>query len=79
METKELKIATSMQANIIEESNAIIKYNSAIAEILESDLEQFEKEEIIEELEEIIGDELNHIEKLTDLYTMLTDIKPKEE
>lgn len=80
MEEKEIKVdkmcvATDIQYNITAEADAIEKYNHLLQMVEDSDLPKNKKEVIRSNVYEIIGDELNHQERLQSLYTLITGIK----
>lgn len=75
-----LEISKEIQANIREKAGAIEKYTELIIYIKnnqEISLEQ--KQYLIKQIEEIIADELDHIDILKDLYSETTNIEPKGE
>lgn len=57
------------------EAQAIYDYTEFIKAVVESSLTDDEKEYIVGVITEIIGDELNHQQKLHELFTTLTEIK----
>ena len=73
-----LDVANEMQINIVAEADAIHKYDNALKVIDESELDQETKIETINKISEIISDELNHIEKLKEIYVSLTGIEPNK-
>lgn len=79
MENDILQVANEMQINIQAEGDAIEKYGIALRVVNDSNLDQNSKDEIYEEIIEIIGDEMNHIDKLKKLYTLLTGIEPNKD
>lgn len=84
MEEKEIKVdkmcvATDIQYNITAEADAIEKYNRLLQMVKDSDLPKNQKEVIQSNVYEIIGDELNHQERLQSLYTLVTGIKPDKD
>ena len=72
-------IADMLQFNDKEEANAIINYNALIEAVKKSDLSVSKKETIVSEIYEIIGDELNHQERLKMLYSLVTSIKENKD
>lgn len=81
---EELKITSTDIANLIEdndkdEADAIKSYNYLLEKTRESDLSKKKKEAIESEIYEIIGDELNHQERLKMLYSLVTNIKENKD
>ena len=74
-----MEIADLVEFNDKEEANAIINYNELLTAVKNSDLTKSQKERFESEIYEIIGDELNHQERLKMLYSLITDIKESEE
>ena len=74
-----MEIADLVEFNDKEEANAIINYNELLTAVKNSDLTKSQKEKFESEIYEIIGDELNHQERLKMLYSLITDIKESEE
>lgn len=74
-----LEIAKLAQFNDKSEAQAILDYTEMIRAILNSDLEQSDKEYLISIIEELIADELNHQQRLSEIYTFLTSIEPKKD
>ena len=74
-----MEIADLVEFNDKEEANAIINYNELLTEVKNSDLTKSQKERFESEIYEIIGDELNHQERLKMLYSLITDIKESKE
>lgn len=72
-------IANLIEFNDKEEANAIINYNELIEAVKHSDLSKSQKEKIESEIYEIIGDELNHQERLKMLYSLITGIKENKD
>lgn len=77
---KEIKVdkmcvATDIQRNIVAEADAIEKYNYLLQIVKDSELSKSQKEIIESNIYEIIGDELNHQDRLRNLYTLVTGIK----
>lgn len=84
MEEKQVKVdkmcvATDIQYNVTAEADAIEKYNRLLELVKNSDLPKNQKEVIQNNVYEIIGDELNHQERLQQLYTLVTGIKPDKD
>jgi indole-3-glycerol phosphate synthase len=86
MEEKEIElkrnkmdIANLIEFNDKEEANAIINYNELLVAIRNSDLTKSKKEILESEIYEIIGDELNHQERLKMLYSLVTGIKEQKD
>ena len=74
-----MEIANLVEFNDKEEANAIINYNELLTAVKNSDLTKSQKERFESEIYEIIGDELNHQERLKMLYSLITGIKDSEE
>ena len=74
-----MEIADLVEFNDKEEANAIINYNELLTEVKNSDLTKSQKERFESEIYEIIGDELNHQERLKMLYSLITGIKENKE
>ena len=74
-----MEIADLVEFNDKEEANAIINYNELLTEVKNSDLTKSQKERFESEIYEIIGDELNHQERLKMLYSLITDIKENKD
>ena len=74
-----MEIADLVEFNDKEEANAIINYNELLTAVKNSDLTKSQKEKFESEIYEIIGDELNHQERLKMLYSLITDIKENKE
>ena len=79
--TKKTKkeIANLVEFNDKEEANAIINYNELLTAVKNSDLTKSQRERFESEIYEIIGDELNHQERLKMLYSLITDIKENKD
>ena len=81
---KEMKWSATDIANLIEENdkdeaNAIMSYNHLLDATRNSDLPKAKKEAIESEIYEIIGDELNHQDRLKTLYSVVTKIKENKD
>ena len=74
-----MEIANLVEFNDKEEANAIINDNELLTEVKNSDLTKSQKERFESEIYEIIGDELNHQERLKMLYSLITGIKESKE
>ena len=74
-----MDIANLIQFNDKEEANAIINYNDLLTAAKNSDLSKAQMERLETEIYEIIGDELNHQERLKMLYSLITSIKEQED
>lgn len=74
-----MDIANLLEFNDKEEANAIINYNELLNAVNDSDLSATKKEIIQSEIYEIIGDELNHQDRLKMLYSMVTEIKENKD
>lgn len=79
LKENKMGIADLIQFNIKEEANAITNYNNLLETLKNSDLSKAKKEVIESEIYEIIGDELNHEDRLKMLYSMITGIKENKE
>lgn len=73
-----LEVANQMQINIEAEADAIHKYDDAIKIVLATQLDEETKTIVINNITEIIADELNHMQKLKETYTLLTGIEQNE-
>lgn len=76
MENDILEIAKWLQKNNADEAKAVSDYSDFLSKVYTSTLEKSDKDEIFEVIEEIIADELNHMERLKALYVKLTEIQP---
>lgn len=74
-----MEIANLVEFNDKEEANAIINYNELLTAVKNSDLTKSQKEKFESEIYEIIGDELNHQERLKMLYSLITGIKENKD
>lgn len=74
-----MEIANLVEFNDKEEANAIINYNNLLTAVKDSDLSKSQKEKFESEIYEIIGDELNHQERLKMLYSLVTSIKENKD
>ena len=74
-----MEIADLVEFNDKEEANAIINYNELLTAVKNSDLTKSQRDRFESEIYEIIGDELNHQERLKMLYSLITGIKESEE
>lgn len=74
-----MDIANLIEFNDKEEANAIINYNDLLTAAKNSDLSKAQMERLEAEIYEIIGDELNHQERLKMLYSLITSIKEQED
>ena len=79
LKENKMGIADLIQFNIKEEANAITNYNNLLEALKNSDLSKAKKEVFESEIYEIIGDELNHEDRLKMLYSMTTGIKENKE
>lgn len=75
----EKDVADEIEFNDKEEADAIINYNRLLEITRESDIDKSKKDRIESEIYEIIGDELNHQERLKMLYSLVTGIKENKE
>lgn len=74
-----MEIANLIEFNDKEEANAIINYNELLEATKNSDLTKSQKDKIESEIYEIIGDELNHQERLKMLYSLITGIRENKD
>lgn len=74
-----MEIANLVEFNDKEEANAIINYNELLTAVKNSELSKPQKEIFESEIYEIIGDELNHQERLKMLYSLITGIKENKD
>lgn len=74
-----LDIADIIEENVKAEADAITDYNNFLQRLKNSSLSKIHKEAIEKEIYEIIGDELNHQDRLKMLYVMVTSIKENKE
>lgn len=74
-----LELAKSAEFNEKSEAQAIMDYVDFLQILNESDLLPERKAEIRAEIEEIISDELNHQQKLKEIFTSLTGIMPNKD
>lgn len=75
----ELEIAKLCQFNEKSEAQAVEDYTEMIKQVLASEIEETQKETIVNTISELISDELNHQMKLGELYVMLTGIEPNKD
>ena len=73
------EIAEKMQFNQKAEAQAILDYTRLIAEINNSEIEEPDRTAFISTISELISDELNHQEKLFELYVALSGIEPNKD
>lgn len=73
------EIAEKLQFNQKAEAQAILDYTRLIAEINNSEIEEPDRTAFISTISELISDELNHQEKLFELYVALSGIEPNKE
>lgn len=74
-----MDIANLVEFNDKEEANAIVNYNELLEATKNSTLTKAQKERVESEIYEIIGDELNHQERLKALYVLITGIKENQD
>jgi rubrerythrin len=77
--TTEYLIAKMVQFNNKAESQAIEDYTDFLKLVAESELDEDFKNYIASVINEIIADELNHQEKLQEMFTALTNVEPNKE
>lgn len=75
----EFEIAKIIQFNAEAEAKAVKDYTDMLQKVNFSDIIIEQKELIIETIKELIADELNHENKLQELYVYLTNIEPKKD
>lgn len=73
------EIANLIEENDKDEADAIMSYNHLLEAVRNSELSRSEQEIIESEIYEIIGDELNHQERLKMLYSVVTKIKENKD
>ena len=73
------EIAEKLQFNQKAEAQAILDYTRLIAEINSSEIEEPDRTAFISMISELISDELNHQEKLFELYVALSGIEPNKD
>lgn len=74
-----MDIATEIQLNIQAEATAIEDYNRLLENLRASNLPKSQKDFAESEIYEIIGDELNHQERLRLLYSAISGIKENKD
>ena len=74
-----MDISTEIQLNIQAEATAIEDYNRLLENLRASNLPKSQKEFAESEIYEIIGDELNHQERLRLLYSAISGIKENKD
>ena len=79
MENNILELSKIVEFNLKSEAQAIMDYNDLIKLANESGLNEEDLKEFTDIISEIISDELNHQEKLHELYVSLTGIKTNKE
>ena len=73
------EIAEKLQFNQKAEAQAIRDYTRLIAEINNSEIEEPDRTAFISTISELISDELNHQERLFELYVALSGIEPNKD
>ena len=73
------RIAAIVEHNSELESTSIKEYSYLLEILYLSDLPDKAISNIVGVIKEIISDELNHQQKLQELYTYITDIHPNKE
>jgi len=73
-----LDIAKLCQFNEKAEAQAVEDYTEMIKQVLASEIDEEQKETIVNTISELVSDELNHQMKLGELYVMLTGIEPNK-
>lgn len=74
----ELEIAREVQYNNKAEAQAIEDYTDFLDKVERSSLEEEDKDFIRATINEIISDEMNHQERLQELYSLLSSIEPNK-
>ncbi len=74
-----MDIANEIQQNIQAEATAIEDYNRLLRNLRESDLPKNQIEFVESQIYEIIGDELNHQDRLKTLYSAVSGIKENKD
>ena len=70
-----LEIAKKIQENNKDETVAIANYTELLKEIYNTDIDLEDKQKCNNVIQEIISDELNHQQRLEELYILLTGIQ----
>ena len=78
MEQEILELAKETQFNAKAEAQAVFDYSEMLKKIMASEIEEQVKNVLIETINELISDELNHQMKLGELYVLLTGIEPNK-
>ena len=73
-----LEIAKTIEYNAKAEAQAVLDYTELIKMVASSEIEEETKETIIDTINELVSDELNHPMKLGQLYVSLTGIEPNK-
>ena len=73
------EIAEKLQFNQKAEAQAILDYTRLIAEINNSEIEEPDRTALLSTISELISDELNHQERLFELYVALSGIEPNKD
>ena len=73
-----LEIAKTIEYNAKAEAQAVLDYTELIKMVVSSQIEDETKETIIDTINELVSDELNHPMKLGQLYVSLTGIEPNK-
>lgn len=73
-----LEIAKTIEYNAKAEAQAVLDYTELIKMVASSEIEEETKETIIDTINELVSDELNHQMKLGQLYVSLTGIEPNK-
>lgn len=79
MEMGVIDTVSQVLYNANAENKAVSDYTFMINAVNKSELDYDTKEKIVDIINEIISDELNHANKLLELYTMLTGIEPNKD
>lgn len=73
-----LELAKAMEYNEKGEAQAIYDYTELLKQIEQTKLDDMSKKEVRDVINELISDELNHQQKLQQLFVKLTGIKPNK-
>lgn len=74
-----MDIANEIQQNVQAEATAIEDYNRLLQNLRESDLSKNQIGFVESQIYEIIGDELNHQDRLKTLYSAVSGIKENKD
>lgn len=74
-----LELAKICQTNAKSEAEAVELYTEFLNAVNESELSDEDKQLLINTINELVADELNHATVLLELYTALTGIEPSKD